>query len=76
MFNAIVGAGPGAVGAGAGAASRYGSGSDQKMQLLAAPAPQHCFLLSVIVIPGHPVVDIQYRPSVKGLILFFGRVKT
>jgi hypothetical protein len=36
MFNTIVGAG---------AASRYGSGSDQKMQLLAAPAlalaPQH-----------------------------------
>jgi hypothetical protein len=26
---------------GAGAASRYGSGSDQKMRLLAAPAPQH-----------------------------------
>jgi hypothetical protein len=33
MFNTIVGAG---------AASRYGSGSDQKMRLLAAPAPQHC----------------------------------
>jgi hypothetical protein len=29
---------------GAGAASRYGSGSDQKMQILAAPAPapQQC----------------------------------
>jgi hypothetical protein len=27
---------------GAGAASRYGSGSDQKVRLLAAPAPQHC----------------------------------
>jgi hypothetical protein len=39
MFNIIVGAG--ALGAGAGAASRYGSGSDQKMQLFAAPAPQH-----------------------------------
>jgi hypothetical protein len=26
----------------AGAASRYGSGSDQMMRLLAAPAPQHC----------------------------------
>jgi hypothetical protein len=25
-----------------GAASRYGSGSDQMMRLLAAPAPQHC----------------------------------
>jgi hypothetical protein len=48
MFNIIVGAGAGAVGAGAvgagpGAALRYGSGcsSDQKMRLLAAPAPQH-----------------------------------
>jgi hypothetical protein len=36
MFSTIVGAG-------AGAASRYGSGSDQKMRLLAAPAPQHWF---------------------------------
>jgi hypothetical protein len=32
MFYSIVGAG---------ASSRYGSGSDQKMRLLAAPAPQH-----------------------------------
>jgi hypothetical protein len=39
MFNTIVGAG--AVRAGAGAATRYGSGSDQKMRLLTAPAPQH-----------------------------------
>jgi hypothetical protein len=41
MFNTIVVAG--AVGAGTRAASRYGSGSgsDQKMRLLAAPAPQH-----------------------------------
>jgi hypothetical protein len=41
MINAIVGAGN--VGAGAGAASRCGTGSgfDQMMQLLAAPAPQH-----------------------------------
>jgi hypothetical protein len=44
MFNTIVGTGA----VGAGAASRYGSGSgssyDQKMRLLAAPAPalQHC----------------------------------
>jgi hypothetical protein len=37
MIYTIVGAGT----AGAGAASRYGSGSDQKMRLLAAPAPQH-----------------------------------
>jgi hypothetical protein len=46
MFNTIVGTlaiGAGA-GAGVGAASRYGSGSDQKVRLLAAlaPAPQHC----------------------------------
>jgi hypothetical protein len=34
MFNTITGAR---------AASRYGSGSDQKMRLLAAPAPQHWF---------------------------------
>jgi hypothetical protein len=43
MFNTIVGAGTvgaGAIGAGAEAASRYGY--DQKMRLLAAPAPQHC----------------------------------
>jgi hypothetical protein len=32
MFNTLVGAG---------AAPGYGSGSDQKMLLLAAPAPQH-----------------------------------
>jgi hypothetical protein len=32
--------------AGAGAASRYGSGSDQKMRLLAAPAPQHCTVVT------------------------------
>jgi hypothetical protein len=32
MFNTVVGAG-------AGAASRYGSGSDQMMRFLAAPAP-------------------------------------
>jgi hypothetical protein len=37
MFCTIVGAGA----VGAGAASRYGFGSDQKMRLLAAPAPQH-----------------------------------
>jgi hypothetical protein len=37
MFNTIVGAGS----VRAGAASRYGSGSDQMMRLLAAPAPQH-----------------------------------
>jgi hypothetical protein len=41
MFNTIVGAGAVGAGAKAGAALRYGSGSDQKMRLLAAPAPQH-----------------------------------
>jgi hypothetical protein len=44
MFNTNVGA------VGAGAASRYGSGScsgsDQKMRLLAAPAPQHWLALA------------------------------
>jgi hypothetical protein len=36
---------------GAGAASRYGSGSgsDQMMRLLAAPAPQHRFLDTIMV---------------------------
>jgi hypothetical protein len=41
MFNAIVGAG--AIIAGVGGASRYDSGSNQKMRLLAALAPQHWF---------------------------------
>jgi hypothetical protein len=31
----------------AGAASRYGSGSDQTMRLLAAPAQQHCYKISL-----------------------------
>jgi hypothetical protein len=44
MFNTIVGTGA----VGAGAASRYGSGSNQKMRLLAAqaPAPQHCQIVT------------------------------
>jgi hypothetical protein len=41
MCNTTVGAG--SVRAGAVAALRYGSGSDQMMRLLAAPAPQHWF---------------------------------
>jgi hypothetical protein len=43
MFNTIVGAGA------VGAALRYcsGSGSDQKMRLLAAPAPQHWFSINL-----------------------------
>jgi hypothetical protein len=44
MINTIVGAGA----VGAGAASRYGSGYDQMMRLLAAPAPQHCTLYSTV----------------------------
>jgi hypothetical protein len=48
MFNAIVGTGA----VGAGAASHYGSGSDQKVRLLAAPAPQHCFNLTVTITDG------------------------
>jgi hypothetical protein len=43
MFNTIVGAGA----VEAGAALRYGSGSDQMMRLLAAPAPQHWFLATL-----------------------------
>jgi hypothetical protein len=39
FFNTIFGDGD--VGAGGGAASHYGSGSDQMMRLLAAPALQH-----------------------------------
>jgi hypothetical protein len=42
MFNTIVGA------EFAGAASRYGSGCDQMMRLLAAPAPQHWLGLSMV----------------------------
>jgi hypothetical protein len=38
MFNTYIGA----EAVGAGAATRYGSGSDQMMRLLADPAPQHC----------------------------------
>jgi hypothetical protein len=47
---------------GAGAASRYGSGSgsDQKMRLLAAPAPQHCFQYRYWVL----IFSIHHRPPV------------
>jgi hypothetical protein len=58
MFNIIVGAG--AVGGGAGAASRYGSGFDQKMRLLAAPAPQHCIIVYCISVTDR--ISIQPRP--------------
>jgi hypothetical protein len=43
MFNTIVGA----VAVRVGAASRYSSTSDQMMQLLPAPAPQHEFTNSL-----------------------------
>jgi hypothetical protein len=56
MFNTIVGAGA----FGAGAASRYGSG--QMMQLLAAPAPQHCiFETSLAHESGGPGVLIDEK---------------
>jgi hypothetical protein len=53
MINTIVGVG--AVGAGAGAASRYGSGSDQIMRLLAAQAqaPQHWLNVHLPCIEGN-----------------------
>jgi hypothetical protein len=54
MINTIVGAGA----VGAGAASRYGSGSDQKRRLLAAPAPapQHWMRLKFLLSP-HTVMN-------------------
>jgi hypothetical protein len=58
---------------GAGAASRYGSGFDQKMRLLAAPAPQHCFkyLKASFLIAA----DIFYKPIFifvfQCLVMFF-----
>jgi hypothetical protein len=45
MFNTIVGAGA----VETGAASRYGSGSDQMMRFLAAPALQHLILLFWVI---------------------------
>jgi hypothetical protein len=49
MINTIVGTRAVGARAGAGAKLRYGSGSDQMIRLLAAPAPasapQHCMLL-------------------------------
>jgi hypothetical protein len=72
MFNTIIGAGAvgaGAVGAGARAASRYdsGSGSDQKMRLLAAPAPapKHCTKMICLRPPPQKWLDsfiIQLLP--------------
>jgi hypothetical protein len=51
MFNTILG--PGA----AGAALRYGSGSNQMMRLLAAPAPQH-LLQHILTFFPSPLIEI------------------
>jgi hypothetical protein len=56
MFNTIVGNGA----VGAGTASRYGSGSDQKMRLLAAPAPQHCFFRQIVAVTWQFPLDDWY----------------
>jgi hypothetical protein len=61
MFNTIVGARAVGAGAKAGAASRYGSGSDQKMRLLAAPAPQHCIFLQTNIMILEPSNSKLYR---------------
>jgi hypothetical protein len=42
---------------GAGAATRYGSGSDQMMRLLAVPAPQHCWTQAASIDFAHIVAD-------------------
>jgi hypothetical protein len=64
MFNTIVGAG---------AASHYGSGSDQMMWLLAAPAPQHCiFETSLAHESGGPGVLIDEKLlRVENLVTLF-----
>jgi hypothetical protein len=51
MLNIIVGAGA----VGARAASRYGPGSDLKMRLLAAPAPQHWFFVNKSAPPRYMI---------------------
>jgi hypothetical protein len=65
MFNTIVGAGA----VGAGAASCYGSGSDQKMQLLAAPAPQHCCYPLMNTDSGALRMRIQYDSGFETLVV-------
>jgi hypothetical protein len=78
MCNTTVGAGA----VGAGAASCYGSdsGSDQKMRLLAAPAPQHCkklretltkMLFYTNQILNNVLLEVIHPVLVKGKILFF-----
>jgi hypothetical protein len=53
MFNTI--SGPGAVRARA--ALRYGSGSDQMMRLLAAPAPQRLCLQHMLTFFPSPLIE-------------------
>jgi hypothetical protein len=69
MINTIFGAG--AAGAKARAASRYGSssGSDQMMQLLAAPASQHCLKELFPVLPGN--IEILQKFSVVREVMKF-----
>jgi hypothetical protein len=59
MFNTIIGVGA----VGAGAVSLYGSGSgtDQMMRLLAAPAPQHLFLAWNRSVPTYPGLRLSRR---------------
>jgi hypothetical protein len=62
MFNTIVGIG-------AGAASRYGSGSDQKMRLLPAPALQHCLehcFFPVLAVTELPVSALNFDVCCSG----------
>jgi hypothetical protein len=51
--------GAGAVGAGA--ATRYGSGSNQMMRLLAASAPQHCFKYASYSLPTNLSLSKSWR---------------
>jgi hypothetical protein len=70
MFNTIFEAGA----VGAGAASRYGSGSDQMMRLLVAPAPQHCKTLSVEVKEKKKSVYFQIRSMFGKLIMILVQI--
>jgi hypothetical protein len=58
---------------GAGAASRYGSGSDQKMRLLAAPAPQHWKIQISVEMPVTQQyrTDVCFKRKVEAKALFF-----
>jgi hypothetical protein len=67
MINTIVGAGA----VGAGAASRYGSGSDKKMRLLAAPAPQYFYKTYVSTMQNTVQTVFQYFCFDQILLFFF-----